>query len=291
MRTLDLRSDDARATVLPDAGGRLHQLEVLVAGRWTPLLASPDDPADHLREPMAGGSYPMVPWPNRVSGARFTFDGRMHALDANLGEHAIHGLGAFQPWSVDAADERSCRISTELSRWPFGGRAVQSFELADGALRQRIEVHSTGERFPAGAGWHPFFRRDSGAGDLRLCLDADELYETDAMIPTGRLVPVAGGTDLRGCPPARDLDLDTCYRDVRWPARLRWDNLELGIDASPNAAHAVIFSPSHAVCVEPQTCAIDAFNLDAAGHAGTGVEIVEPRRPLVAETVWSWRVR
>jgi galactose mutarotase-like enzyme len=59
---------------------------------------------------------------------------------------------------------------------------------------------------------------------------------------------------------------------------------------SPNVAHAVVYTPPEDVCLEPQTCAPDAFNLLAQGIEGVGVAIVEPGRPLVAETRWRWRI-
>jgi hypothetical protein len=60
------------------------------------------------------------------------------------------------------------------------------------------------------------------------------------------------------------------------------------MESSSEVTHAVVYTPEHAVCVEPQTCANDAFNLDARGVEGTGVTIVEPGRPLVATTIWRW---
>jgi galactose mutarotase-like enzyme len=58
----------------------------------------------------------------------------------------------------------------------------------------------------------------------------------------------------------------------------------LWIESSQKVTHTVVYTPEHAVCVEPQTCATDAFNLPVAA----GVQIVEPGRPLVATTRWRW---
>ena len=43
-----------------------------------------------------------------------------------------------------------------------------------------------------------------------------------------------------------------------------WDDIELRMTSSENVRHAIVYTPERAVCVEPQSCAIDAFNLDAA---------------------------
>ena len=66
-----------------------------------------------------------------------------------------------------------------------------------------------------------------------------------------------------------------------------WGELELTMTSSRNVGHTVVYTTEHAVCLEPQTCAIDAFNLDARGVAA-GIQIVDEWTPLVATTEWSW---
>ena len=60
--------------------------------------------------------------------------------------------------------------------------------------------------------------------------------------------------------------------------------------SSPNVTHAVIYTPKQAVCIEPQTCAPDAFNLAAQGIAGAGMAVVDARHPLSATTTWRWTI-
>jgi aldose 1-epimerase len=124
---------------------------------------------------------------------------------------------------------------------------------------------------------------------LRARVDAGRRLELRDMAPTGGIVPVEGPHDLREYPEVGDRQLDDCYTGVRGALRLRWGNIELAMRLSPNLTHAVVFTAAHAVCVEPQTCAIDAFNLDARGIAA-GTAIVEVGQPLVATTSWRWSV-
>jgi aldose 1-epimerase len=291
LTTIDLQLGRTRALVVPAAGGRLHQLEIHDGRRWLPLLHAPSDLTAALAEPLAWSSYPMLPWPNRVDSARFTWRGRLHTLKPNLEGHAIHGIGCFRPWTVEAVSANSCRLSLDFgTAWPFGGRAVQEMRLLDDGIIQRIEGHATRDAFPAGAGWHPWFRRDVRRGQsARLLVDAAQVYETVDMIPTGWLKPAVRDLDLRGGAPLGTRHIDTCYRHPRGPLRIVWGDVELTMEHSPNVTHAVVYTPRHAVCLEPQTCAIDAFNLDAQGIEGTGVEIVAPGRPLIAWTEWRWR--
>ncbi|MDE3094626.1 MAG: hypothetical protein KGK07_01320 [Chloroflexota bacterium] len=293
MDLLRLEAPRTRCTVAPEAGGRLLQLEIRPAGdAWLPLLLAPDDAGRAIAEPMAWGSFVMAPWPNRIAGGAFAYDGARYDVPRNLDGHAAHGVAFDRPWRVEYASERGCVLSVRFDeRWPFGGGAMQRLTLLDDGVEQRIDVYGAGRAFPAGAGWHPWFRRDVRPGaEPRVLIDADEVYELRAMIPTGALLPVAGETELRAYPALDDRRLDTCYRHPRGALRVCWGDIELTLASSANVRHAVVYTPARAFSVEPQTCAIDAFNLDARGLA-TGVAIVEPGRPLVATTTWRWRLR
>ena len=98
-----------------------------------------------------------------------------------------------------------------------------------------------------------------------------------------------GEADLRGGPQLGARRLDDFYGGVAEPMTVRWGDLRLTMRSSANVGHAVVYTRSpRGFCVEPQTCVPDAFNLAARGVAGTGLMVVEPDRPLVAETVWEW---
>jgi galactose mutarotase-like enzyme len=58
---------------------------------------------------------------------------------------------------------------------------------------------------------------------------------------------------------------------------------------SANVEHVVVYTPPHALCIEPQTCAIDAFNLASRGAANAGLRIVDEDHPLEASSMWRWR--
>lgn len=293
MEIIELSRGRTRAIVLPEAGGRLHQLSIRDGARWLPLLRSPASPSAHLADPIAGGSYPMAPWPGRIDGGRFVWNGRLHRVPANAGPHALHGRAVYRPWVVDWQTSSACRLSCDFDAgWPFRGRVVQEIEVHDKGISQRLEAHAaSGERFPAGVGWHPWFRRDvRPARAVRVLVDADRVYETAEMIPTGWLQRAKGDIDLRDYPALGARRLDTCYRHPRGPLRIRWNDIELTMTSSPNVTHAVVYTPRHAVCIEPQTCAPDAFNLAAQGVPGADMAIVDDRHPLIATTLWRWTI-
>jgi aldose 1-epimerase len=259
---------------------------------WLPLLHEPAGVPTEQRDPLSWGCFAMVPWPNRISGGAFRFEGREHRVPSNDPAGALHGLGFAAPWDVDWHTAAAIGMSLELGAvgWPWPARAQQRIDVAESEVRLSVEVHApAGVRFPAGAGWHPWFRRAlrDGDEDVRAKVNANSRLELREMIPTGRAVPVEGVHDLRDCPQIGDRLLDDCYVGAQGPLRIRWSNVELVMRSSPNVTHVVVHTPAHALCVEPQTCAIDAFNLDARGIA-SGTVIIDSTRSLVATASWRW---
>jgi aldose 1-epimerase len=291
MTSIHLQAARTRVTIRPDLGGRIAQFEAFHGDTWVPLLHEGNEqvPAD-ARDPMSWGPFVMAPWPNRIALGRFRWGGESFSIPANLGGHAAHGVAFDAQWRVGAASQTACELSLDFDdRWPFGGNVTQRIEALDDGLMQAVEIYATDKPFPAGAGWHPWFRRDvAGSEQVNVLVDADETYELVDKIPTGAMLPVVQERDLRGYPPVGSRRLDDCYRGPRGAMRVRWGDLELWLQSSENVTHAVVYTPEHAICVEPQTCAIDAFNLEARGLVDTGVQVVEPGAPLVATTVWRW---
>lgn len=296
MRIIVLESGRTRATVAPDAGGRLLQLEVFEGDMWTPLLVAPHDVQLLLDEPLLWACYPMTPWPGRVAHSRFTWKGRAFDLPANDGAHSIHGRAAYLPWVVQEATSHSCQLAIELgpaNGWPFAARVTQDIGVSNAGVSLRLVVASReSASFPAGAGWHPWFRRDVRPQAIpRVRVAADSHHESSLdLIPTGTVTPPSGVADLATGPSIDGLALDDFYGGVTEPLAVQWDDLQLTMRSSANMRHAVVSTRSpRGFCLEPQTCAPDAFNLASRGVPDTGLIIVEPDRPLVAETTWTWK--
>ena len=56
-----------------------------------------------------------------------------------------------------------------------------------------------------------------------------------------------------------------------------------------SAGYAQVYTPPQAICLEPQTCAPDAFNLSGRG-IDAGMRVVAPGAPLITATTWRWSV-
>jgi aldose 1-epimerase len=148
-------------------------------------------------------------------------------------------------------------------RWPFGGFARQRFSLRAEALTCTLEVHAEDEPFPATAGFHPWFARP-----VELRVRPAAMYRRDEDgIPTGELVP----------PPAPPWD--DCFVGLDTAPELAFDGGPT-VTVESDADHWVIFTPDHAVCVEPQTGPPDGPNL--------APELVRPAEPLSITMTIRW---
>jgi aldose 1-epimerase len=280
-----LAADGVRGVVDVERGGRLaslviHDREVLVTA------ANPDDRSIHW------GSFLMAPWPGRLAGGQLAWRGRTVRLSRNHGRHAIHGCVFDRPWAVDRRDRQSCELSIELDRdrWPFGGRVRQWYALGVGRLEIGAEISTAGEPMPAALGWHPWFRRSIGLEDgngVRLRLDAAGLLERRAMIPTGRVLPTHGRSDLSAGPALGRRRLDDAFVGVGRSPVIEWPELRLTLEIAPPLTVVTIYTPWNAVCIEPETAWPNALGLPAPAAEAAGVVTVRPGRPL--GVAWSLR--
>jgi aldose 1-epimerase len=264
---IELGAGALTAAVDPSLGARLSSLRVT----GLELLVGRDESRD---DPLLWGCYPMVPFAGRTRGGRFGFRGETYELRRNHGPHAIHGTGFDRPWDVERYEGGYARLCTDLGpEWPFPGHAVHEISARGDGLDLRLEVHADRGAFPATAGWHPWWRRELGAG-----------HPLEVTVPARRWYP--RGTD--GLPlghveqPPFTGRFDDCFTALTWPVRLRWPGA-LSVELVATADHLVLFDePAHAICVEPQSGPPDGLNLGIAS-------IVRPGAPLVVETGISWR--
>jgi galactose mutarotase-like enzyme len=224
---LTFTSSRASATVDLGYGGRLSSF--IVDG--SELLVG------HVPDPLNWGCYPMVPFAGRLGHGTFMVDGIEHQLPRTMGDHAIHGYGFTSEWNQ--LDDRTI-VWPFSEPWPFSGRVEQRVELTDTALMMHMTI-TAGERQPVGMGWHPWFRRTTAAGDLRLQFEPGRMYERGPDgLPTGSLITPPPGP------------WDDCFTELRSDPVLSWGSLQLTLSSSVD--HWIVYDqPEHALCVEPQT--------------------------------------
>ena len=102
-RTVALAGGDCVLRIAPHIGGAWTSL----AWRGQPVLRETPEAAITDGNVRLAACYPLVPYSNRIAGARLRHAGRDYALAHNFGDqpHAIHGVGWQRAWSVVAATE------------------------------------------------------------------------------------------------------------------------------------------------------------------------------------------
>jgi aldose 1-epimerase len=239
--------------------------------------------ADFLRRPTSHGIPVLFPFPNRIRDGRFTFEGETFTVDPPR-----HGFVRDKPWRVvsyGATDEGGAWLTSSfdasdhpeqiLRQFPFPFRVEMTHRLREGRLTIDATARNTGPgKMPLGFGIHPYFRRP---GRARLKVPAAARWELSDSLPTGRIVPVDGEYDLREGKRLDGTALDDIFTriesDADGLARCAITDEEGGtetvVEFSPaRLSHVVAYTPPQprrAVCVEPNSCPTDAFNLRAKG--------------------------
>ena len=284
---VELREKGVVTRIDPAEGGRLVSLVIAGVERILPKAR-----ARALEPALYWGSYPMVPWPGRLSNGRIpTREGEVR-LEPNLPPSAIHGLGFDKSWVIVEQSATAVTMTCELRGlgWPFGGRALQTVRAGVKSLELELNVGGYTRAGPAGLGWHPWFTRPPTA-DVAVRVDGNEVLVLDADgAPTGEVRRVMASEDLRSGPPLGDRRLDHVYVGTKGPAIVRWPDLELRIEYDTSLQTVVVHTPPEGICVEPQTMWPNAPLLAAAGVRDTGLRTLEPGESLSATERWTWTV-
>jgi len=291
---LTIENEYGSAVFAPAAGAGLRSLKAGHGSDAIQLLTGGDADYDASQHPSSGGCFIMAPWPNRIRDGVFEHDGRSYFMPENAPPHAIHGTVNSLPFTVDEQTSTTVTMRSTLGEdWPFDGSITVLAELEGASLVQQITIASDGESFPAGFGWHPWFRRNLGRGDVSIAAPViDRWILDDQMTPTGERVPPQNEFDIRERRIPDIGSLDDCFRiEPGETTTLEWSEVSLQIQSSLNVAHLQVYTPSGSICVEPQTAAVNAFQLAARGMEGTGSEVVSPEHPLVGSTRWTWNTR
>ena len=276
---LTLSVNNFRCDIAPDLGG-------CIAGLWfdgIPVLRSPG--ADGLKSARESGSYPLVPFSNRIAQATLKWNGTSHPLIQNNGTepHAIHGVGWQRAWQVlDASDQFALLSYAHKAdaSWPFAFDTSQAFRLAGHELELTLSItNQSATATPAGLGWHPYFVKRASS---HIAFDATGRWEMDALkLPTHRTTSPGLNTDCAA------LDVDHCFDGWNGELHLRDEALHTRISSSKLSRLVVFTNPSKDfVAIEPVSHVNNAVNLlafNVASAAELGVHVLQPGESLSCE--------
>ena len=291
---ITIENEFAAVTVSPAAGAALRSIAVKKNGTTLELLAGGNDEHDPSDLPMGSGSFIMAPWVNRILNGRLIAPDGVHEVPVSHPPHAMHGLVWTRPWSVESTTADSVNMVIELAEpWPYKGHLEYSIALNGRALDQTMKLIASPEEtrpFPGGVGWHPWFNRTLGTGELSVQADVESQWDLDETVTA---LGTRSQTDLvkrlnKGTQFGVG-EVDGCFLiETGSKAVISWPELTLAMTGSDTISHLMFYSPEHALCVEPQTSTVDATRLHSEGISDTGHMLVEQSNPLIASTTWKW---
>ena len=233
--------------------------------------------------PGGGRGQTLVPWPNRVAGGRYRFDGvdQQLPLTEPAKGNASHGLARWVEWRVaEQADDRVTweHVIASQPGWPTSLLVRVTYALDDAGLSVTTTARNVGAAAcPYGTGAHPYLTVGTATvDDVVVRLPASRRFETDERgIPVGS-EPVAGTPyDLRTPQQLGDRVLDTAYGDLErdddgcWRVRLAapGDDTAVTLWADEAYGYAQLFTGDglpadqrrRGLAVEPMTCPPNAF--------------------------------
>jgi aldose 1-epimerase len=268
----ELLHGEQRAVVV-EVGAGLRVYEH--AGR--PLV----DGYDEYEMCRSGRGQVLIPWPNRIAGGVYEFDGTTYQLPLTepRAGNAIHGLVRWHAWSLREHDQEHVVLEHVLHPqpgYPFTLEIAITYSLSDDGLSVRTTARNLSDRAcPFDAGAHPYLTLGFDRVDSLLLRvpAATVLSSDDRGIPTGR-TPVAGTDyDFRELRSVGATVLDNAFTDLGQDvhgitrallAEPGGRGIELWVDSS--YTHLMVFTGDplpdvnrRAVAIEPMTCAPDAF--------------------------------
>lgn len=272
-------ADRAQAKIAPGLGNNCFEFQTT-----EPVLESVAFD-QFLAKPTSYGIPVLFPFPNRIRDGRFTFQGRTYSVDPPR-----HGFVRDKAWQVvatGASDEDGAWVRSRfdandyaeqiLSQFPFPFALEMTYRLREERLTLEVTAQNTGDQsMPVGFGIHPYFQKPA---DGAIQVPANRRWELADSLPTGTLLDVEGQFDLRLQSELEGLQLDDIYTDVTAEAdglargfvinheSVKQTVVEFSADEFPNIVVYTPPAPRQAVCIEPNTCPTDAFNLESRGIA------------------------
>ena len=285
--SIELAAGAARVALLPATGGAIASFTWRGRDVLRPMPAA----ARHAGNVRLAACYPLVPYSNRIRDAQLRFDGVVHPLARNFGDHphAIHGVGWQRGWRILDASRSGAvmayahtAIGADALAWPWPFTAMQTCDLAAGdthaCLTLTLTIANTGDTpFPFGLGWHPFFPRDASTA---LRFDARDVWLTDATQLPIEQVAAQGPWSFATARGPGTATIDNVFTGWHGVATLESPQRQLTTTIAADRAcdRVVVYAPAGRdfIAVEPVSHETDAFNRDAEGASRTGTRVLRP---------------
>ena len=251
-----------------------------------------------LDEPSsAGRGQVLAPWPNRLDGGRYAFEGRegRAPIDEPERGNAIHGLVRWLPWSVASTAEDAVSLTCVLHAqpaYPWRLELEIDYRLGAGGLQVGLRATNVSDRpAPFGLGFHPYVTLGVPVEEIILSMPASRRLVTDERgLPVGEEDVIGTGFDFRAARTIGAIKLDTCYADLlrdtdgRVRARVEAEARAVEVWAGEGFDYLQAYTGDtleptsrrrKAIALEPMTCPPDAF--------ATGTDVIA----IAPDATWS----
>jgi len=273
-----LATESLALWLAPAIGGSIARFERrTAAGEWAPILrGAAGVPANAL----AAGSFPLVPYCNRIRNGRFTFRGREVRIRPNMAgdPSPLHGDGWQAAWEIahQSSDEAELMYRHRPGEWPWAYEARQHLRLDDQGLDLRLSCRNLAdEPMPCGLGQHPYF---PCSPTTRLATRVTEVWTIDDQVLPVERLPATGRYDLADRPICGQ-QLDNGFGG--WSGEARIHRPDDGTDiilSSPDAPYFQVYSPAEGgvFVAEPVTHANAALNEPEELWPSLGLRVLAP---------------
>lgn len=237
----------------------------------------------------------LAPWPNRIDGGTYSWEGAVHHLEITEPERntAIHGLVMAEPWIPDVADNRVMFTLSLGPRtgYPFPLRLTLRYQLDGPALTADFTAENMGTvPAPFGVGFHPWLAAGPGGIEAAtLQMQAGTWFRPDS-----RLLPIAEELiperfDFHHPATIGDVTFDDAFGHPRrddsgraWIKLTGDDGVRVGAWMNyPFQVWQLCSHPGPAprpgLAAEPMTCPANAFK------SGDRLHVLAPRKPFRAQ--------
>jgi aldose 1-epimerase len=265
-------------TLAPDKGGSIARFDYAPSdGKKIPLLRGTETDDDGV---LGQGSFPLVPYCNRIRGGRFQFRGRDVRIAPNMpsDRSPLHGQGWLAAWEVARLGDAEAELVFvhEAGEWPWRYEARQVFSLDDGGLSVVLSCTNLSDGpMPCGLGQHPYFHCTP---QTVLDTQVESVWTIDEDVLPVAKEPAQGRYNLcarRVC----GQDLDNGFGGWGGRAVIADPALPVRIEmSSPDADFFQLYSPAYGdiFVAEPVSHANAALNAPEAEWPELGLRVLEP---------------
>ncbi len=169
----------------------------------------------------AARGQPLVPWPNRLHGGRYTWDGRTAQVPLDEPEqgNALHGLCRYRNWVPTDVTAHSVTMRLVLHpspAYPWSLDLAVHYALTDDGLVVENTATNVGAvDAPYAQGAHPYLSVGGRIDDAVLTLPAATRLVTDAdQIPVAREAVAGTDYDFRDPRPLSGVQIDHAFTDL-----------------------------------------------------------------------------